>query len=227
MYVSKWTNKYIDLAGTLPEILVNCEAKKPSDSETKRVVKMIGQFDRIYVELGSGSGGHLIERASQDRSALFIGFELRYKRAFRTAEKAQKIGLTNLLIVRTDAGNLENFFHPTSLDGIFMNFPDPWEREKWKKHRMINDASLQVFCTLLKPEGTFRYKTDHVGYFDDTLNMVKKSGEFSISRLSRDLHLSEHTYDNVTTEFERLFISKGFPTYFVELKKVEAKCTLL
>lgn len=219
MNFPNWTNKYVHLVRTLPDILINGEEKVPTAEEILRVKEIVRRFPKLYVELGSGSGGHIIERAGQDPDALYAGFELRYKRAFRTAEKSQKQGLHNLLIIRTDASSLRSFFEPESVDGFFMNFPDPWDRKKWKKHRMINEESLKNFHALLKSGASFRYKTDHEGYFDDTLTLVEKSDLFTVARLTRDLHLSEHTNDNVTTEFERLFISQGLPTYFVELLK--------
>ncbi len=215
----KWTNKYVELVRTLPETLINGEEKAPLESEIERVAQILKGFSRVFVELGSGSGGHLIERAHKDPGSLYIGFELRYKRAFRTAEKALGKGIKNLVVIRSDATYLDRYFAPNSLDGIYMNFPDPWDRKKWKKHRMINAESLRTFHSLLKPGASFRYKTDHEGYFDDSLELIKQSALFSIARMTRDLHLSEFTEDNVTTEFERLFISQGLPTYFVEITK--------
>lgn len=220
MAFSKWTNKYVGLADTLPELLISWDGRTPTAEETAHISERCRVTQPIYVELGSGSGGHLITRAAQDPASLYVGFELRYKRAFRTAEKASEKGLKNLLVVRGDVSYLEQFFEQESLSGLYMNFPDPWERKKWRKHRMISEESLRLFHALLKPGASFRYKTDHQGYFDDTLKLIEEYPGFKIERMTRDLHKSEHTPDNVLTEFEQLFISKGLPTYFVELVKV-------
>lgn len=215
-----WVNQYVHLADSLPGLLLSCKDQAPSAEEIATLKEAIPTGRPLFIELGSGSGQHLIERASQNPELFFIGFELRYKRSVRTAEKANLKGLKNIFVVRCDIQHLALFFEPQSVNGIYINFPDPWERAKWKKHRMLSETTLPMFHALLKPEGFIRYKTDHEGYFDDTLRLVNVDPKFKIAAQTKDLHASNLLIDNVRTEFELLFLSKKLPIHFAEIIKV-------
>jgi tRNA (guanine-N7-)-methyltransferase len=179
----------------------------------------MGAFAERYVEIGSGSGGHLVARAKSNNRAFHLGFELRYKRAFDTARKSEREQLNNIMVVRGPASELFKVFNPNSLDGIYLNFPDPWERRRWHKHRILNSEFLQAANELLSPSGFLSYKTDHSQYFEETLKLIEPIGLFEIERLTRDLYNSSYLYDNVTSEFEMLFRSKGLPVNFLLLRK--------
>ena len=102
------------------------------------------------------------------------------------------------------------------LHGIFINFPDPWGRQRWLKHRILNAAFLREAHLRLKPGGFLSYKTDHAGYFEATQAILGKLGIFRIVKLTRDLHRSEYMDQNIPTEFEQLFRSKGEAVFFME-----------
>lgn len=211
-----WKNPYIDRVESLPERIVPAESNAVTEEQIRVLRSIAASRDRTFLELGSGSGAHLIERAARESTATFIGFELRYKRAFRTAEKAQQRGIENLIVARTTATLVPEIFLANSLAGVYINFPDPWEKKKWRKHRLLNRDFVAKLQQLLLPGGFLAYKTDHQEYFDETLEMLESSLLFSIAEQSRDLHQSAYAADNVLTEFENLFISKGLPTYYLK-----------
>lgn len=215
----QWVNQYVHLAETLPELLLSCKDRSPSKEEIEILRGRIPAGMPLYVELGSGSGQHILTRAQNDPGAFYMGFELRYKRAVKTAEKAHARGLKNIFVVRGDMQGLSLFFPTELIDGIYINFPDPWDRKKWKKHRMLSETTLPMFQTLLKPHGFIRYKTDHEGYFDDTLALISKDSRYTTTKNTRDLHASDLLEGNVLTEFEQLFLSKRMPIYFAEFVK--------
>jgi tRNA (guanine-N7-)-methyltransferase len=220
MKFANWKNQYIDLAKTRPQFLLACEAGVMSDGEREQLGRRVAEFERRYCELGSGSGGHLVDLASRNQSTLCLGFEVRFKRAVRTAEKAEQLALKNLLVVRGDASQLGAVFSPESLDGVFVNFPDPWEKKKWKKHRLLKEEFLANIHRLLKPSGFLSFKTDHTEYFDSTHEIIRNQGLFNISRVTRDLHASEWQTGNIMSEFERLFCSQNLPVLYLECKKI-------
>jgi tRNA (guanine-N7-)-methyltransferase len=211
-----WKNPYIDKLETLPDLIIAGESTALTDEQISTLRHAVTTCERTYLELGSGSGAHLIGRARQDTSALYIGFELRYKRAFRTAEKAAQQTLQNILVARTTATLVPDIFTPGSIAGIYVNFPDPWAKKKWKKHRLLNEAFIQRLHPLLKESGFLSYKTDHQEYFEESASLFKNSKIFEVSEFTTDLHRSEFSPDNVMTEFENLFVSKGLPTYYIK-----------
>lgn len=146
-----------------------------------------------------------------------MGFELRFKRIFRTVEKGEQRGLKNILCVQGDAATLHQFFPPQSLDGIYVNFPDPWDKPRWRKHRLLSSEFFLSIHPLLKPGSFFSFKTDHEEYFDKVTKVLEGLPCFVRTKYSRNFHKSEYLTNNIMSEFESLFTSKGLPVYSLEV----------
>lgn len=219
-----WQNQYIDLCKSVPTHLLSCQSRTPSPDEIACAKAIIPKAN-IILECGSGSGKHILERAAHDPHHFYVGIEQRFKRAFKSAEKAFALGLKNILFLRTDVKNISLFLDPSSVSGIFINFPDPWDRKKWNKHRMLSPDMLSLYATLLIGEGFIRYKTDHVGYFEDTLKILENDHRFEICSKTYNLHKSAHVSDNICSEFELLFQSKGVDVCFLEAKRAQTTVT--
>ena len=212
-------NKYIGLAKTKPEFLISGDNHEVSPEEWALLDSRAAKFSKLFLEIGSGSGGHLIESARRDPTSLYVGIELRFKRAFRTVEKAENQAVGNILVIRTNAKIVTSFFAEQSLDGIFINFPDPWDKRRWHKHRLLNESYLRTLLSLLKPGGFFSYKSDHEGYFREILALAKSIPEFSVEAVTEDLHQSQYAEENVLTEFEQLFMSQKLKAFFMRGRK--------
>jgi tRNA (guanine-N7-)-methyltransferase len=215
------SNPFVALVDTKPELILRGNREQGLFDESKtKLNAALGSYRNVCVEVGCGSGGHLIERASRSPDTLFIGFELRFKRVFRTAEKAEERGLKNVLVIQHDASLIDSIFGVGSLTGLFILFPDPWEKRRWRKHRILSDSFLSSAAKLLKPGGILHYKTDHREYFEETVKRLGAIPEFSVVRLSRDLHSDPQQSDNIESEFEKLFKSKQLPVFLCELSRV-------
>ena len=174
---------------------------------------------RLVFDLGCGSGNFLIEQALRNPETAYVGFELRFKRLVKSAEKAEKNGLENVWFIRERAEEFARYARPGSLDRVHVNFPDPWpKRGQWKK-RLVNAAFLENLIELLKPGGMFFLKTDHSGYFLHVLEQVYALKNLKRVGFSNDLHRYGAMEPNVRTEFEMLFRSKQKPVYFLALEK--------
>lgn len=217
---TNWENPYIAKLKQLPAIIIAGDSNSLSPEHSTAICAYTEPYENVFLEFGSGSGRHLIEHAKSNCGAAFVGFELRYKRAFRTAEKAQAQSLSNLFVVRTSALLAPDIFPPASIAGIYVNFPDPWEKKKWQKHRLLNSNFLPKIHALLKNEGFLSYKTDHEEYFQATKRLIEQSGLFTIIECSSDLHNSDFAAENILTEFENLFISKGLPAFYLKARRV-------
>jgi len=209
-------NPYVSLIPTVAHrIPVNTTREVPR-AEIEALQRLLSLSSKIYCEIGSGSGAHLIERARRDPESLYIGIELRYKRAYRTVLKAEREGVENLYVLRTDARHLPTLFEERKLDGIYVNFPDPWDKRRWHKNRMMSREFFDNSKNLLKEGGYVSYKTDHQEYFESTVALLETLEEYRIEEITRDLYASPYLEENVPTEFERLFRSKGLPIYYVK-----------
>lgn len=213
------TNQYISLADTMPRYLFSCRRQKPLKEESDKIRKLF-EGKQLYLELGSGSGQHLVAHAFSNPSNQFVGMEIRYKRIVKTAQKAHKKNLNNLFLIRTDIEYIEEFFCPNQVKRIFINFPDPWDRRRWKKHRLTAPEYLDRYSRLLTSDGSVYFKTDHKGLYEDTLDIVKARTDYTITFTTTDLHNSQRVETNVITEFEQLFKSKGMPIYALEIERL-------
>jgi len=172
----------------------------------------------VVLDLGCGAGNFLRDSALKFPEERFIGFELRYKRLVLGARKMKKWGIKNVRLSKMRAEKLGEWIKPQSLDRVHVNFPDPWPKTRHRKHRMIQAPFLAELQKMLKSSGVFQFKTDHREYFESSLELLKETPYFEVIELSWDLHQSEYKDDNVYTEFERLFLSKGMPVYHLKAR---------
>lgn len=196
-------------------ILAEEDRADVSDAARQELRCRMASYAKVFVELGSGSGLHLLTLAEQNPDALCLGLEIRFKRAFKTGEKAEKLGLSNLIVMRSDARCISQLFGHREVDQFFVNYPDPWDKRRWIKNRLLNPELLSTMRSLLKPNGCLRYKTDHQEYFASTTKLLADSG-WRIEKHTTDLLSSSWTPENIPTEFECLFKSQGKPLCMLE-----------
>lgn len=213
MTESKWRNQYVDLVETKELYIIAGANSGLSEAQIASLAKRRKNFDRLIVEPCSGSGTHLIAQAEKNPNALCVGFELRFKRTFRTAEKAEKKDLKNLIVIRSNARIMSELFEANSIDELYVNFPDPWVRKRWLKHRILNSETIPVFASLLKPNGFLAYKTDHEEYFYEAVAEIEKQDCLLVKEKTSDLYKSDFLESNIQTEFEQLFLSKGMKIF--------------
>ncbi len=206
----RWENPYLTKIKSESDLpILGCLEPELTTAERALFEEWFGSSDERIVELCTGSGQHLIEQARRSPAAKFFGFELRYKRAFRTIEKAADQSVSNILMIRADARELKDFFPEASLSKVFINFPDPWSRRKWVKNRVLHPPFLRIIAETLKPGGIFTYKTDHQDRFAEVVEMFQEVPLLLLRTTSTDIDTDPHFSDNIKTEFEMLFRSQG------------------
>lgn len=214
-------NRYRSLVEAASEGIVVNTATEPSVKDIEAVRKLLEGSRQITCELGSGSGRHLITLAERSPEALFIGMELRYKRAYRTIEKARQQGISNLFVLRANARYLSKLFPAESLDAIYINFPDPWEKRHWLKNRLIQEGFVVEMAGLLRRGGLLSYKTDHPEYFASAVAIIRGNPRFSQRRVTEDLIASPWIGESIPTEFELLFRAKSLPICYALFERVD------
>jgi tRNA (guanine-N7-)-methyltransferase len=179
------------------------------EGDLKEIRKKIDNYRGILVEVGSGSGMHLIELAKKHPQKIVFGFEIRFKRAVKTLEKALREKLDNLHVLLLEGEYLQNIFEEKTVNAIYVNYPDPWAKLRWQKNRLLNSEFLDQSFLLLKSRGFLSVKTDHAEYFDSFKKIVDTDPRFIIKELSLDLKNSEYWGANIPTEFEGLFVKQN------------------
>lgn len=126
----------------------------------------------------------------------------------------------NVRFLVADAADFAARLPDDSVSAILANFSDPWPGKGDHKKRLTSPVFLEHYRRILKPEGVFRFKTDNDGLFDYTLETLPENG-FRITWTTRDLHGSERAADNIMTEYERNFSSKGVLIKMLEASPVK------
>ena len=166
---------------------------------------------RIHIEIGCGSSRYLIRWAIENPQDFFIGLELRYKRLVLAAKKIHKQNIRNIILLRERAEFLDEYFTHKSIDCLHINFPDPWYKKAKRKHRILSTEFLTKIHPYFRYGGELRFKTDHLEYFKSVTQILKHLDFYSINQHTGDLHKSAYNKENILTEFEMLFKSKGNP----------------
>ncbi len=172
----------------------------------------------IIIDLGCGAGNFLRDYARLYPDFNFYGFELRFKRLVKGALKFKKHKLTNIRLIQARAEDITSWFPSGSIKEVNINFPDPWPKKKHLKHRLMTAGFLVKLNDLLEEGGHFVFKTDHCDYFRPVKSLIEESGLFDVVGCSEDLHNSPFNEHNIPTEFEQLFLSKGYPIYYIKSK---------
>lgn len=167
------------------------------------------------LEMGAGTGLFSALLAKQTPSDHFVAVDVKADRLQTGARFAEKEAMTNIQFLRARADLLEEFFVPGMLKAVWVTFPDPFPKERSSKHRLTHPKFLEIYRTLLKPDGSLYFKTDARSLFEWSLEQLVKEG-WTINELSFDLHNSDlpDSYKIMTT-YETRFTSEGLPIYFV------------
>ena len=166
---------------------------------------------KVHLEIGCGSGLYLIGWALANPQDFFIGFELRYKRLVLAAKKMEQQNTNNILLMRERGEFLDEYMPNNSMDCMHINFPDPWSKKSRRKNRILSAEFLSVMLPLFRSKGELLFKTDHLEYFETVTEILQQLKTYKIVAHTSDLHNSEYNENNILTEFEMLFKSKGNP----------------
>ena len=168
----------------------------------------------LHLELGTGMGDFLFGMAEQYPNRFFVGFERDTKVLIRVAKKTEEFESNNYQFVHMDAGNALPHFPDHQIQGIYLNFSDPWPKNSHAKRRLTHHSFLHEYQRLLAPGGVLEMKTDNLGLFEYSLKQFQNE-KWNLQRVEWDLHQTDLVEKNVETEYERKFRAKGQPIYFL------------
>lgn len=166
----------------------------------------------LYIEVGMGKGDFIYENARRYPDINFIGIE-RYPSVLAAAVNKinQLDALDNLRLIKFDATLLEEIFAHKEVDKLFLNFSDPWPKNRHAKRRLTSPTFLKVYQSILADDATIEFKTDNRGLFEYSL-MSFNEYPVKLEYVSLDLHRSPENETNIQTEYEVKFSVHG-PIY--------------
>lgn len=175
--------------------------------------EVFGNSNPIHIEIGMGKGRFLTTLAKQNPNINYIGIERYDSVLIRALEKReQEEELTNLFYLCEDAKNIAEIFDEAEVARIYLNFSDPWPKDRHAKRRLTSTAFFALYNKVLAKDGFVIFKTDNRILFDFSLEQVPSAG-WQLRDVTFDLHHSEFAEGNVMTEYEEKFSSLGNPIF--------------
>ncbi|MGM0843881.1 MAG: tRNA (guanosine(46)-N7)-methyltransferase TrmB [Bacillota bacterium] len=178
--------------------------------------EVFGNNNPLHIEVGTGKGQFVTEMAKANPDINYIGIEL-YESIIVTAlDRIIEADIPNVKLMNVDARNLKEYFEKNDVDRVYLNFSDPWPKNRHEKRRLTFKDFLKLYEELLIEEGEIHFKTDNQGLFEYSLKSFSEYG-LLLNYLSLDLHKSDYE-GNIMTEYEEKFSSLGQRIYRCEVK---------
>ncbi|MCR4963014.1 MAG: tRNA (guanosine(46)-N7)-methyltransferase TrmB [Firmicutes bacterium] len=169
----------------------------------------------LHLEIGMGRGRFIFSAAQADAAGFFIALEVRPEmvlqalQRFAGEEDAGQPG--NLRLLWCDAARLADIFAPGEVSTIYLNFPDPWPKNRHQKRRLTAPSFLSVYQHILQEQGQLCFKTDNLPLFEWSKENFL-AGNWHIQHISNDLPLAESA---IVTEYESRYRKRGQPIFYL------------
>ncbi len=181
--------------------------------------EVFGNDHRLRIEIGMGKGKFIHALAAENPDINYIGIEKYSSVLLRALQKMETEPLANLLFIRMDAEDIAEVFDKEEVDRIYLNFSDPWPKDRHAKRRLPSREFLARYDQFLKKDGVLEFKTDNKDLFDFAMEELSPAG-WEILKVTFDLHHDEEMMEgNIMTEYEEKFSSKGNTIYKYIIKR--------
>ena len=172
--------------------------------------EVFGNGNPIYLEIGTGKGRFITTLAAQNSEINYIGIEKYSSVLIRALQKQDELKLPNLIFLRMEAEEIEDIFDKGEIDKIYLNFSDPWPKDRHAKRRLTSRQFFARYDNILKQDGKVEFKTDNRTLFNFSLAEVEEAG-WKLDAVTYDLHNSPMNEGNIMTEYEIRFSEMGVP----------------
>ena len=188
------------------EILDNCSFLLSNPKEYKGKFKELFNNDNpIYVEIGMGKGQFIYQNAKKYKDINFIGIERFDSIMAKAILKMEK--LDNLILIKYDANLISDLFDH-EIDKIYLNFSDPWPKNRHENRRLTSKLFLEKYKNIFKDKERIEVRTDNRDFF---LYSVESLGDMGY--LLNDVSFNYQSPDLIMTEYESKFRGKGANIY--------------
>ena len=186
------------------------------DPQTKKGLfrkEVFGNDNPVHLEIGMGKGRFLMDMAQLNPDINYVGIEKYSSVLLRAIQKQEQLFLPNVIFLRMDAEYITDVFAPSEVDRIYLNFSDPWPKDRHAKRRLPSREFLSRYDKILKPDGVVEFKTDNKDLFSFALDEIEPAG-WTLDAVTYNLHNDPVMNEgNVMTEYEERFSQQGNPIY--------------
>lgn len=190
--------------------LKNNPKAKEIVENSKYITNTIDFENNICLEIGSGKCDFIIGMSEKYKNINFIGIEKYASVLMYGIKKLEGKELNNLKFMLMDANNINEIFDK-KIDTLYLNFSDPWPKKRHAKRRLTSPNFLEKYSGIFKKEPHIILKTDNKSLFEYSLVSLSNFG-YTLNEVSLDYN----DENNIETEYEKKFRSKGMPIYHLE-----------
>ncbi len=170
----------------------------------------------IYLEIGIGKGKFILENAKNNPNINYIGIEKNGSVLSYAIKKIEEYKLSNLKLICFDANKIDEIFYK-DIDLLYLNFSDPWPKNRHEKRRLTSSSFLEKYDKIFKKNKLIEMKTDNQGLFEYSVISLVNNG-YKIEDISLDL-TNKEDFINIRTEYEEKYILKNNRIYYLKVIK--------
>ena len=182
----------------------------PTQYRGRWAAAAFGNNAPIHIEIGMGKGQFITALAQRNPGVNYVGIEKYSSVLMRAVQKQEQLQLPNLRFIRMDAEDIELVFAPGEVDRIYLNFSDPWPKDRHAKRRLTSTRYIARYRNIAKEGAAVEFKTDNRALFDFSIESAAEAGCKTVY-LTYDLHREPEAVDNIMTEYEEKFSAAGNP----------------
>ena len=175
--------------------------------------ELFGNDHPLRIEIGMGKGRFIMDLARMHPEINYVGIEKYSSVLLRGIQKMETDPLPNLYFIRMEAEEIADVFDREEVERIYLNFSDPWPKDRHAKRRLPSREFLKRYDEILVRDGVIEFKTDNQDLFRFALEEIEPAG-WRLLQMTEDLHHDEKMLaGNVMTEYEEKFSALGNPIY--------------
>lgn len=201
-----------NVRGSMEEIAQNEYVVHEQEKLKGRWNEYFSNNNPLHIEIGMGKGKFISRLALENPHINYLGIEKYSSVLIRAIEKRKDLDISNLYFLRLDAEYINDVFDRDEVEKIYLNFSDPWPKDRHARRRLTSKDFLERYDKFLKTAGEVVFKTDNRPLFDFSLEEAKDAG-WKLVNCTYDLHQSEYAKGNVMTEYEEKFSGLGNPIH--------------
>lgn len=182
---------------------------------------LFGNQNPVCIEYCSGNGAWIAEKALQSPEKNWLAVEMRFDRVQKIWSKIKNHQIKNLVVVRAEALSFSRFYlQSSSVDEVYINFPDPWPKRRHEKNRLMNVLFLEELARILKNGKSVTFVTDEEIYLKSTIKNFTRHPKFQ--SLCGEPHYFTDWEDYGISWFENLWREKGKTIFYTRFIKNES-----
>lgn len=169
---------------------------------------LFGNDSPVIVEYCSGNGAWIAEKAQKNPDLNWVAVEMKFERVRKIWSKIKNLGLKNLIVICGEANMTTAYYFPEdSVSDVYINFPDPWPKNRHAKNRLIQPVFADQLSRILKEGKSLTFVTDDIPYSEWLIEVMGNHSHFT-SFYPHPYYLSDEA-DYGSSYFEQLWKSKG------------------